>query len=244
MIKVEFLGGARKSFPTGSMLLDCASSTISDMLQILTESKPAGTPDLDTHNILVAVNGADSSALGGRSAILRDGDKVTIIPVIHGGQDVQFSIHEISIIAIHVRKIDLDLLRQNFPDINIQAVSPRFVLGASHLRRILEIAVESNRRGVMLAKHIETDILLRLAGTTQIVRAIHDAGVSPGQSAVVIALGALIKLVQMTEMLAVNTLPFPQGNDTFLKEQVGAEALNTGCTLEDILAERASVLGY
>jgi ThiS family. len=34
---------------------------------------------------LIAINGSDSSAMNGKDTIVRNGDIVSIIPVIHGG---------------------------------------------------------------------------------------------------------------------------------------------------------------
>lgn len=79
------MGGARKSFDSESIILDVNSITIGDLLEHLLSIKPNNTLDLDTKNILVAVNGIDSSALEGRNTLIQTNDTVSIIPVIHGG---------------------------------------------------------------------------------------------------------------------------------------------------------------
>ncbi len=242
MVAIEFLGGAKKSFPSGRITLECENMTISDMLHMLIRAKPPDTPSLDTKNILVAVNGADSSSLGGLSAILHDNDRVSIIPVIHGGQAVRFEILDTVVSALCVSSVDLDALRQRFPHAHIQAVSSRHVLGLSHLRRILEVSLESRRRGIMIAKSLESDILLRLAGTTQIAQAIRMTGVVPGMPAVVMAIGPESYIVRLAESLADVTEPFPSDNDQFLMGQFNKAALDAGHALEDLLVERASIL--
>lgn len=248
MITVKMLGGAKKSFPAGTITLDCAGTTVAHLLDILAESKPADTPALDTKNILVAINGADSSSLDGRSTVLRDGDEVSIIPVIHGGSGaVWFEVQGISAMAICVPgdSANLDKLRIDFPAIRIQAVARPFVLGESHLRRILEISVESERRGVMISSRVETDALLRLAGTTQIAEAIRMAGAGPSQEIVVMAMGDPPVLRKLSDHLSSEARPFPAGEgDVFLKRHFGItdKHLGTGHTLEDILVENASVL--
>ncbi|CAE6495322.1 MAG: MoaD/ThiS family protein [Candidatus Nitrosotenuis sp.] len=85
MITIKLLGGARKSFDSESIILDVNSITIGDLLEHLLSIKPNNTLDLDTKNILVAVNGIDSSALEGRNTLIQTNDTVSIIPVIHGG---------------------------------------------------------------------------------------------------------------------------------------------------------------
>lgn len=248
MIVVKMIGGAKKSFPAGTMTLDCAGTTVARLLDILVESKPADTPALDTKNILVAVNGADSSSLDGRATILRDGDEVSIIPVIHGGSGaVRFEVQGASVMAICVRggSANLDKLRLDFPAVRIQAVARPFVLGESHLRRILEISVESERREIMLSSRMETDILLRLAGTTQIAEAIRVAGAGPRHETVVIAVGDPSALQKLLAHLSPEARPFPAGDGgAFLMEHFGitGKHLGTGHALEDLLVESASVL--
>ena len=81
-VTVRLLGGARKALAADSMDLDRDEATVGDILDTL-ESRTSG--EMGTSNVLVAVNGADSSAIGGRGAVVRAGDDVAIIPVVHGG---------------------------------------------------------------------------------------------------------------------------------------------------------------
>ena len=85
MIVVKFLGGAKKSFNSDQLKIDESDVSIRDLLELLLKLKPRDTSDLDFENILIAVNGSDSSAMEGKSTIVHDGDVVSIIPVIHGG---------------------------------------------------------------------------------------------------------------------------------------------------------------
>ena len=85
MIQVKFLGGAKKSFSTDSIKIEKSNITIQGLLDILLDSKPKNTIEFDEKNILIAINGVDSSALDGKNTILQDNDTVSIIPVIHGG---------------------------------------------------------------------------------------------------------------------------------------------------------------
>lgn len=41
--------------------------------------------DKISNQVIILVNGADANLLGGLRAQLKDGDEITIIPVVHGG---------------------------------------------------------------------------------------------------------------------------------------------------------------
>ncbi len=244
MITVRMLGGARKSFPAGTVTVEGDGVTVSELFDMLAGHKPPETPDMDTENVLVAINGADSSVAGGRSAVIRDGDRVDIIPVIHGGSaDVRFSVGDVRAAALRVPGDEADpvQLRLRHAGLHIQSIDSGHILGASHLRRMLEISVEAERRGTMLAERLETDIILRVAGTTQIAKAIRQAGVGAGRDAIVAALGSDHDLDALCESLAHAALPFPERTgetpDGFADVQVPL-----GRTLEEMLAERAAVL--
>ena len=65
MITVNFTGGARKSFQTNSLKITQDISTISELIAHIISRKPNNTPNFDGKNLLIAVNGIDSSALDG-----------------------------------------------------------------------------------------------------------------------------------------------------------------------------------
>jgi sulfur-carrier protein len=84
MIKLELLGGARKAVGRSSVILEEASLPISEILMRLRRNvREPGVLTLD--NILVAVNGVESSSLDGTSTVVESGDIVTIVTVAHGG---------------------------------------------------------------------------------------------------------------------------------------------------------------
>jgi len=39
----------------------------------------------NSNNLLIAINGVESSVLSGNDTLVQTGDKVTIVPVVHGG---------------------------------------------------------------------------------------------------------------------------------------------------------------
>ena len=282
MIAVRLLGGAAKALGSGTIEIDSDATTVGDILGML-ESRTSGA--FGASNVLVAVNGADSSAAGGADAVVRAGDDVAVIPVVHGGEGGRRggasrgrpqarALVSIALASPGRRTAEayvvrsgkrgtgeggilpsLDDLRAEFPSVAIQAVSGRFVLGASHLRRVVAVSAEAERRRTMLARRIETDILARLAGTSQISEAIRAAGRS-GTSAgtyVVLAVapaGRLGPLRARLAPLAAPSPPFPASNAQFLARRFGITASRMSAVsggrdraLEDLLVEGAAVAG-
>ena len=82
MITVNFTGGARKSFQIDSLEITQNLNTISELITYLILQKPENTPHFDGKNILIAVNGVDSSALNGNDTKLNSDDIVNIIPIL------------------------------------------------------------------------------------------------------------------------------------------------------------------
>ena len=76
MITVNFTGAARKSFQTDSLTITQNISTISELITYLISQKPENTPGFDGKNLLIAVNGVDSSALDGNNTHLKSDDIV------------------------------------------------------------------------------------------------------------------------------------------------------------------------
>lgn len=84
MIKLELLGGVKKAVGKPSVILEQASLSISEILMLLQRNvKEPGV--LTPNNILVAVNGIESSSLNGTDTVVESGDTVTIVTVAHGG---------------------------------------------------------------------------------------------------------------------------------------------------------------
>ena len=260
MIKVKLLGGAKKSFGTECLDFELDNISINNLLQSLQEKTPKNSPLLDINNILIAVNGVDSSAMQGKDTILHSGDTITIIPVIHGGAITTTSIFftvlktTTAIFPINKRQtLDhsfLDSLRSKYPALTIQAISSKFILNQSHIKKILAISLLSQKRKILLSDKLETDILLRFAGTTQISKAISDLGIKPKQDFIIIALGnksTLQKLYNNELCNKIDLKILAKSNDSFLtkyfnisKKQL--DSVSTKTPLEDLLQEKSSIL--
>ena len=285
MITVKLLGGARKALATDAVAIDAESATVGSILDMLAQ-RTSGA--LGASNVLVAVNGVDSSAVGGRGAVVRPGDDVAVIPVVHGGggnrpagggggageggrqqarplmsQAARGRGRRGALIEAYVvgavgkgggggGAASLDALRAEFPRASLQAVAGRFVLGGSHLRRVAAVSAEAERRRIMVAKRIETDMLARLAGTAQISAAIDAAGMGSVRRGpyVIIAIAPARRLAELRAGLGRTARPgaLPASRARFLARHFGITARQRSAVagsadpLEDILVERAAAL--
>lgn len=256
MVTVKFVGGIKKSFNSDEMKLDVENITLEKLLEVVIEQQPQNTPSIDTNNILIAVNGADSSALEGRSTVIKKDDLISIIPVIHGGsgKKLTFTFGRKRILAIELKgskDIDvsfLDNLRKDFPKVQIQAISSKFTLNSYHLQSVISISLNSEKEKILLANKLETDILMRFAATNQISEAIKQAGIKPKTNVVLIAIGKKSDLDKIYKQLSPQTIPvFSKDNAAFLKRNFKIskkqmDAVSSKKPLEDLLIEKAAVL--
>lgn len=256
MFTVRFLGGAKKSFSVDKLEIDKSDVSINDLLELLVSLKPENTPNLDTENVLIAVNGADSSAMEGRKTMIKNGDVVSIIPVIHGGafKKTIFTISKntIQIMEIKGQKnigVDfLDDLRNDSKKLKIQAISSTFVLNLSHLKKILSLSLIAEKEGILLSNKLETDILMRFALTSQISDAITKTGIKPGKNFILIAIGDKKQLNLLYSKLLEHSVDmFSKDHSKFLQKQfeINNKQLNAVLSknpLEDLLVEKAAVL--
>ena len=256
MITVNFIGGAKKWFNLGQITVDKNGLSIQQLLNYLIEIKPKDTVDFDSKNLLIAVNGVDSSALHGFETKLKSDDSVNIIPIIHGGlnQRTKFKILNYNIELFQCKKTKikdntfLDSLRMEFPDLIIQAISSDFILSVEHVRKILSLSILAKKHKLLLSKKLETDILLRFAGTTQINYAIKNLGLTTNQDFLLICIGKTYSLNKLYKKLIPNLM-----HSNYVKHSKRLEnyfkitkknlnAINSKTPLEDLLIEKASIL--
>ena len=149
MITVRFTGGARKSFDTDEIILDKNNLTVRELIEYLISTKPENSTSFDGKNLLIAVNGIDSSALNGNETILNDNDVINIIPIIHGGTSsrIQLKLFSTNIEIFEMKKTftfdnaSLNKLRMKFPNLVIQALSSKFLLNKSHIKKIISLSL-------------------------------------------------------------------------------------------------------
>lgn len=255
MITVKFLGGAKKSFSTDSLEIEKTDITIKQLLDLLLEKIPQNN-SLDVKNLLVAINGIDSSAINGPSTKLKNNDVVSIIPVIHGGsQRIHFTITNtyVELFDISAKQrlgIDfLDNIRKKFPNLVIQAISSNYILNKSHVEKIISISYLAKHNQSLLSKKIDTDILLRFAGTTQIQDAIKRVGITQGTDFIIIGAGKKLVVNKLYDFLKpfLNNKPLSKNNQLFLRKKFKIskkhmDSISSKTPLEDLLIEKATIL--
>ena len=84
MITLKLLGGVK--FVTGktSIVIDKPQSTIKEIIEEL-KNDSRNSKILNEQNLIITVNGVDSSVSGGKDTIIKSGDVITIVTIIHGG---------------------------------------------------------------------------------------------------------------------------------------------------------------
>lgn len=257
MITVKFLGGAKKSFSVDSINVEKTDLTIEQLLDYLLKNKPKNDNKLDVRNLLVAVNGIDSSAIDGSLTKLKNNDVVSIIPIIHGGsfRRINFKVSNSNVELFDIsakQKLDnnfLDILRKKFPQLVIQAISSNYILGKSHAQKIISISHLANENHTMISKNIGTDILLRFACTTQIQDAIDNVGIKNDSSFVIIAIGKQPEIVRIFNFLKpyLSNDPLSKNNQIFLRKKFNItkkhlDSVLSKNPLEDLLIEKATIL--
>ena len=81
----------------------------------------------------------------------------------------------------------VDMLRAQHSNVSIQAVNANSVYGEEHVRGVLRIVLEAEKRKIMLTNRCETELLIRLTGTNQIAEAIRRAGLKKDTAGCLIA---------------------------------------------------------
>jgi tRNA threonylcarbamoyladenosine modification (KEOPS) complex Cgi121 subunit/molybdopterin converting factor small subunit len=253
MITVKLLGGARKSFSADKLEIS-NPGTISGLVGDIQNLIPQNLPKLDPDNILVAVNGVDSSALQGKDTVLQDGDVITIIPLVHGGTSkrIHLDVSGTGVELVRIGKMQdpvefLDLMRKKYPSILVQGIDARYILGIGHVKKILAISLAAKKAGTLLSNKVETDILMRFACTRQISDAISKVGVKPGHDFILLILGRkslVTKLFHEIEGKLESGI-FEKNNAKLVQKEFGITQKAIDCVisktpLEDLLAEKAA----
>ena len=179
MITIRLLGGAKKAVGKPAVNLDRSSVSISEILDFLTTIS-AEPHLLQRGNLIITLNGVDSASLQGHDTTVKSGDTVTVVTVVHGGMDYMLDSYHLLIIGVLRIVYDpgrlVDMLRDRYGNVSIQAVNANVVYGEEHLVGVLRIALEAEKRKIMLTNRREMELLIRLTGTNQIEEAIRRAG--------------------------------------------------------------------
>ena len=232
MITIRLLGGAKKAVGKPVVNLDRQYASVSDILDFLTTIS-AEPRLLQRSNLIITLNDVDSASLRGDNTIVKSGDKVTIVPVVHGGVDRILDGYYLSITGVQRIVHDpgklVDMLRAQHSNVSIQAVNANSVYGEEHVRGVLRITLEAEKRKIMLTNRCETELLIRLTGTNQIAEAIRRAGLKKDTAGCFIAFSQDIEPIRQFERRIKSEFDL---NDSVLKPS------------EDKRIRLASVLGF
>ena len=78
------MGGLRFTIGENILLVNKSQMTINEIFEFL-QTKSRDKNLIDPKNVLITINGTDSSVLGGKNAVIKDGDQVTLVTIVHGG---------------------------------------------------------------------------------------------------------------------------------------------------------------
>ena len=84
MITLKLLGGVKHAVGKNSIIIDKSLSTLQDIIDEL-QMRSNDKKIVNEKNLLISVNGVESSVIGGKEAIIKTGDIITIVTVVHGG---------------------------------------------------------------------------------------------------------------------------------------------------------------
>lgn len=84
MITLKLLGGVKHAIGNNSIIIDKSLSTLQDIIDEL-QKRSNDKRIVNEKNLLISVNGVESSLIGGKDAIIKTGDIITVVTVVHGG---------------------------------------------------------------------------------------------------------------------------------------------------------------
>ncbi|MFQ5920836.1 MAG: KEOPS complex subunit Cgi121 [Nitrososphaerales archaeon] len=136
----------------------------------------------------------------------------------------------------------------------VQVLDANFVAGKEHILEVLKQSLHARRTGTMLSRRIEIDLLMRVACTNQISRALENVGIKEGlNDLLIVAIGKTKDLRMLARNLEKNYKPsmgvlnlsarkkrLIVSHHRIGREEIGACIGGEG--LATILAERANLL--
>jgi sulfur-carrier protein len=84
LITLKLLGGVKFAVGKNSVVIDKSQSTVKEIIEEL-KNEAIEPKILNEKNLMISVNGIDSSVTGGKETVIKTGDVITIVTIIHGG---------------------------------------------------------------------------------------------------------------------------------------------------------------
>ncbi|MCY3853804.1 MAG: KEOPS complex subunit Cgi121 [Thaumarchaeota archaeon] len=254
-MKVKLFGILKKFFRSTELFIDNVDD-IQSLLTYLQRISNNRKSELDLDNIIIAINDIDSNVLNGRHTKLNNDDVVSIIPIIHGGNDdceerIKFIINNQVVELMEINKnfpFDLDYLREKFHEIALQGINSKYILSKNHAKKIISVSMFAQQHNLMLAKELPTDIIMRFACTNQISKAIKTAGIKKNKNFFIISIGDTKYIDLLYHYLKpFVSMPFLIDYSSFVMDafnisQLALSSVHSKSQLEDLLVELAVVL--
>jgi molybdopterin converting factor small subunit len=84
LIIIKLLGGVKHTIGKNFIIIDKSESTLQDILNEL-QKRSNDKKIMNEKNLLISINGIESSIIGGKDAIIKTGDIITLVTIVHGG---------------------------------------------------------------------------------------------------------------------------------------------------------------
>jgi molybdopterin synthase sulfur carrier subunit len=85
LITIKLLGGIKKTVGQSDLQIDPSLyTTVNDVLCFIQDNYKMKN-EIKQSEVMIAINGIESSILGGNDAVVSSGDVITILSVVHGG---------------------------------------------------------------------------------------------------------------------------------------------------------------
>jgi len=84
LIEIQLLGGAKKAIGLEKIILNKEFDTVRNILEFL-KGKSMIPHVLNKNNIMISINGIDSNVYDGQETVVKSGDLVVVVTIVHGG---------------------------------------------------------------------------------------------------------------------------------------------------------------
>ncbi len=85
MITIKLLGSIKKLVGQSDLKIEPSlHTTVNDILNFI-QNNCKMKNEIKQSDLMIAINGIESSIIGGNNAVVSSGDVVTILSVVHGG---------------------------------------------------------------------------------------------------------------------------------------------------------------